>query len=113
VTMKKKVNNDQPITKTYLIQQLRKYTGEISKFLEEKVLEPIFDLKEDVSGLKEDVSGLKEDVSGLKEDVSGLKEDMIRVERKLDISLEKSVDHDRRIGICQRKIKLLEDQKYT
>ncbi|HUW21770.1 MAG TPA: hypothetical protein VMW41_03795 [Candidatus Bathyarchaeia archaeon] len=97
--MKKKVNNDQPITKTYLIQQLRKYTGEISKFLEEKVLEPIFDLKEDVSGLKEDVSGLKED--------------MIRVERKLDISLEKSVDHDRRIGICQRKIKLLEDQKYT
>ena len=99
MTMKKKVNNDQPITKTYLIQQLRKYTGEISKFLEEKVLEPIFDLKEDVSGLKEDVSGLKED--------------MIRVERKLDISLEKSVDHDRRIGICQRKIKLLEDQKYT
>ena len=38
-------------------------------------------IKEDVSGLKEDVSGLKEDVSGLKEDVSGLKEDVVTLKK--------------------------------
>ena len=37
---------------------------------EEKILEMLTRLTEDVSGLKEDVSGLKEDVSALKETVS-------------------------------------------
>lgn len=39
---------------------------------EEKILEILSQIQQDVSGLKQDVSGLKQDVSGLKQDVSGL-----------------------------------------
>lgn len=59
-----------------LKQQEKTIIGQISKFLEKHVIEPIFTLKQDVFGLKKDVSGLKTDVSGLKTDVSGLKQDV-------------------------------------
>ena len=59
-----------------LKQQEKTIIGQISEFLEKHVIEPIFTLKNDVSGLKKDVSGLKGDVSGLKKDVSGLKADV-------------------------------------
>ncbi|PIS14081.1 hypothetical protein COT65_00710 [Candidatus Shapirobacteria bacterium CG09_land_8_20_14_0_10_47_13] len=59
-----------------LKQQEKTIIGQISEFLEKHVIEPIFTLKNDVSGLKKDVSGLKGDVSGLKKDVSGLKSDV-------------------------------------
>ena len=43
---------------------------------EERILQMLEQLTEDVSGLKEDVSTLKGDVSGLKTEVSVLKEDV-------------------------------------
>ncbi|MEB3336123.1 MAG: hypothetical protein VKJ46_01580 [Leptolyngbyaceae bacterium] len=55
---------------------------------QQKVLEQLEHLSNDVSGLKTDVSGLKTDVSGLKTDVNSLKVEVSRlsgdVERSSD-----------------------------
>lgn len=74
-----------------LKQQEKTIVSQISEFLEKHVLEPIFDLKKDVSGLKQNVSGLKTDVSGLKKDVSGLKQDVASLNQRtlsMDTELE-------------------------
>ena len=46
---------------------------------EEKILQMLEQLTEDVSGLKEDVSGLKKDVNNLKEDSADMRETLTRV----------------------------------
>lgn len=85
-----------PITKSdlnkALLQQQKTLLGEISKFLEKHVIEPIFDLKKDVGILKKDMKGLEHDVE--------------QINRKLDNSIinradrhgEKIDDHEKRIS---------------
>ena len=58
-----------------LKEQQKNIIVEIGKFLEKHVLEPVFEIKKDVSGLKKDVFGLQMDVG--------------RIERKLDASFER------------------------
>jgi len=101
--MDQKTANNQPVTKAYFLRELdkrfNKFTAELSKFLEEKVLEPLFDLKKDVSGLKKDVSGLKNN--------------MRRMERKLDVALEKTVAHDKKLKNHEKRIERLEEPKFA
>ncbi|MFC1790634.1 hypothetical protein ACFLZP_04100 [Patescibacteria group bacterium] len=49
----------------------------------------------------------------LKEDVNELKDGLNRVERKVDIALEKTVDHDRQLDDHEDRLKNLEAVKFA
>ncbi len=94
-----------PLTKTDLQNALKQQNVELGKFLEKKVITPIFDLKKDVSGLKENVSVIKKNVSKLKKDMSYVMHETSNINRKIDASFnrayrhsEKLDDHEKRIG---------------
>lgn len=83
-----------PLTKTDLNKALREQQKniivEIGKFLEKHVLEPLFDIKKDVSGIKKDVSNLQMDAG--------------RIERKLDASFDRADRHSKKFEDHEKRI---------
>ncbi|MFC1790577.1 hypothetical protein ACFLZP_03800 [Patescibacteria group bacterium] len=96
-------SQNQPVTRDYLDKTLDKkfsqFTAELSKFLEEKVIEPLF--------------GLKKDVKTLKKDVSSLQSGLDRIERKVDTALEKTVDHDRQLADHEDRLQTIKQAKFA
>lgn len=64
---------------------------------EEKIIQLLTAMQEDISGLKEDVSGLKADVSALQADVSSLKVRTAHMER--DIAELKEGQEEVRVSV--------------
>ncbi|MFC1790771.1 hypothetical protein ACFLZP_04795 [Patescibacteria group bacterium] len=91
-----KAKKTQPLTKGYFDKTLDKrfktFSVELGKFLEEKVIKPIFSLKKDISALKQGLD---------------------RVERKVDTALEKTVDHGRKLGDHEDRLQTLEQAKFA
>lgn len=77
-----------------LLQQQKNIILEIGKFLEEHVIEPIFNLKKDVGVLKKDVKQLKHDVE--------------QIDRKLDKTIDRFDRHGATIENHEKRITSLE-----
>lgn len=107
------MKNNMPLTKTDLQQELKKQhkaiVSEISEFLEEHVLEPIFGLKKDVSGLKKDVSVIKKDVSKLKKDMKYVMHEISNINRKIDASFTRGDRHTDQLESHEKRITKLEN----
>jgi len=76
---------------------------------EEKILQMLEHLTEDVSGLKQDVSGLKEDVAGLKQDVSVLKEDVAGLKQDVSVLKEDVSGLKQDVSVLRKDVDTLKE----
>jgi len=88
-----------PITKNDLNNLQKSLISEISKFLEDHVINKLFKLEKDVGILKKDVKELKHDVE--------------QIDRKLGKSIERADRHGKTIENHEERITSLEQPKFT
>ena len=75
--------------------------------MEEKILEILLKIQEDVEGLKEDVAELKIDVAGLKKDVAELKIDVANLKEGFKrLEARQYVDSHNITKILEQQIEL-------
>jgi predicted nucleic acid-binding Zn-ribbon protein len=84
-----------------LQKEMREVMGEYTQEILNALSPEILTIKEGVKTLQHDVSGLKQDVSGLREDVDSLTMTTERIERKLDLTIERVDQHS--VQIAQLK----------
>ena len=61
---------------------------------EDKILQILGTMQDDIHSMKDDIQGLKEDVRGLKSDMQGVKSEITKLHGKVD-SLAKSQEQTR------------------
>ncbi len=88
-----------PIIKNDLKNLQKSLISEISKFLEDHVINKLFKLEKDVGILKKDVKELKHDVE--------------RIDRKLDKPIERVDRHGMTLDKHEERITSLEQPKFT
>jgi hypothetical protein len=85
------------VIKKQLDLSLKKYHVSLTRFLEKKVIEPIFELQKDVGVLKKDVGVLKKDMNEVRFDITHINRRMeafIDRDDRQDVKLK---DHGKRI----------------
>lgn len=114
------MNDTQGATKQDIVELEKRISKSIEGFVHEilNALSPeIEEIKTDVKTLKGDAWALKEDVKTLKADVQTLQSDVRelrsdvdevklttgRIERKLDITIERVNDHDSQLSVLRTK----------